>query len=186
MCYRATAEAGDWEQWEEAWDTPDLWGMLGLPLGDTAHARIRPRASGFSPPVESDLERRPVPLPARPAPLCPRVIFHRCRKARKCNYGEIALRQTSTSPGLPGPIPHLSPDCGRQPHICMCFAEGWRGCGDPSHSARGSPQSGEAEAWGQERKGIGLWEEMGAEVAQPSLPSFLAKTLRLTTVQGHL
>lgn len=112
-------------------------------------ARIRSRASGFSPPVESDLERRPVLLPARPAPLCPRVIFHRCRKARKCNYGEIALRQTSTSPGLPGPIPHLSPDCGRQPHICMCFAEGRRGCGDPSHSARGSPQSGEAEAWGE-------------------------------------
>lgn len=122
--------------------------MLGLCLGDTAHARIRSRASGFSPPVESDLERRPVLLPARPAPLCPRVIFHRCRKARKCNYGEIALRQTSTSPGLPGLIPHLSPDCGRQPHICMCFAEGRRGCGDPSLSAQGSPQSGGAEAWG--------------------------------------
>lgn len=94
------------------------------------------------------MERRPVLLPARPAPLCPTVIFHRCRKARKCNYGEIALRQTSTSPGLPGPIPHLSPDCGRQPHICMCFAERRRGCRDPNHSARGSPQSGEAEAWG--------------------------------------
>lgn len=106
--------------------------MLGLSFGDTAHARIRSRASGFSPPVESDLERRPVLLPARPAPLCPRVIFHRCRKARKCNYGEIALRQTSTSPGLPGPIPHLSPDCSRQPHICMCFAEGRRGVGTPA------------------------------------------------------
>lgn len=36
------------------------------------------------------------------------MIFHRCREARKCNYGEIALGQMSTNPGLPGSIPHLS------------------------------------------------------------------------------
>lgn len=41
--------------------------------------------------------------------LCHKLIFRRCWKVRKCNYGEIALRQTSTCQGLPVPIIYLNP-----------------------------------------------------------------------------
>lgn len=71
----------------------------------------------FSPPFQRDLTQKRdyriltwwnVQKCARLILLCHELIFSRCWKVRKCNYGKIALRQTSTCQILPLSIIHLS------------------------------------------------------------------------------
>lgn len=90
----------------------------------------------LSPPFQNDLSQMKdawfptwckLQKNARPILLCHKLIFRRCWKARKCNYGKIALRQTSTCQVLPFSITHLSPliVADNAPSVCA-LSEGRR------------------------------------------------------------
>lgn len=107
----------------------------------------------LSPPFQSDLSQMKdawfptwckLQKNARPILLCHKLIFRRCWKARKCNYGKIALRQTSTCQVLPFSITHLSPliVADNAPSVCA-LAEGKK------YNPKSSAWMEEWEKWGQ-------------------------------------
>lgn len=107
----------------------------------------------LSPPFQNDLSQMKdawfptwckLQKNAKPILLCHKLIFRRCWKARKCNYGKIALRQTSTCQVLPFSITHLSPliVADNAPSVCA-LSEGEK------HNPKSSAWMEEWEKWGQ-------------------------------------